>query len=126
MSTESDFEHAKEQFANDLKSLAFTGMTVTGQHGLVSIDLARAKLMIRRARNQKPFCYINLPTENKHGGNVAMSEAISKAVMHPKLKGQFSLDMMDDFTTTMWAYIGIRLSEHPVDFRQIKLSPEFF
>ena len=122
MSTESDIERIKQQFSNDLKSLTFAGMVVTGGNGLVSIDLAHAKMMVRKAPNQKPFCYINLPTKGGSGSDVAMS----KALMHPKLEGNLSLEALDDLTTTLWAYVGIRLSEHPADFRQIKLAPEFF
>jgi hypothetical protein len=118
MNVEFDFEHAKEQFANHLRSLTFAGMIVTGRNGLVSVDLARAKMMVRKGTNQKPFCYINLPTKSGQGCDVAMS----KALMHPKLKGNLSLDTMDDLTATLWAYVSICLNEHPIDFRQIKLS----
>jgi hypothetical protein len=122
MNAESDFEHAKQQFAKHLKSLTFAGMIVTGRNRLVSIDLARAKMMVRKASKQKPFCHINLPTKSGPGCDVAMSEAL----MHPKLEGNLSLDAIDDLTATLWAYVSIRLIEHPIDFRQIKLSPEFY
>jgi hypothetical protein len=31
---------------------------------------------------------------------------------------------MDDLTSTLWAYINIRLLEHPLSLETIKLSPE--
>jgi hypothetical protein len=122
MNVESDFERAKQQFAEHIKSLTFTDTIVTGRNGLVSIDLARAKMMVRKATNQKPFCYINLPTKSGQGCDLAMS----KALMHPKLEGNLNLDAMDDLTATLWVYVSICLNEHPIDFRQIKLSPEFY
>ena len=35
-----------------------------------------------------------------------------------------SFDAMDDLSATLWAYVNIRLAEHPQSLEGIKLSPE--
>jgi hypothetical protein len=77
-------------------------------------------MMIRHHPDDpKPFCYINLPTKAGPG----CQDVLSKALMHPKLKG-CGFDILDDLTATLWAYINVWLLEKPVDLDRIKLSPE--
>jgi hypothetical protein len=120
MNTDTFLEQTTANFSRQIAALFFDGHLVTGQGGFVSIDLAKAKMFVRRQPKQKPFCYINLPTAPGAGA----ANAMTKALMHPKLKGKVSLEIMDDLTAVLWAYVNILLCEHPVDFRQIKLSPE--
>jgi hypothetical protein len=113
------FQQIKAAMAEDIATLRFEGSSITGRHGLVSIDLLSGKLKARTAPDAKAFCYINLPTAV--GSD---SEALQKALMNPKLVAHLSLDAWDDLTSALWAYANIRLIEHPQSLDDIKLSPE--
>jgi hypothetical protein len=112
-------EQFKASWKRDLSSLAFSGTVVTGGNGLVSIDLALAKMFVRRHPGLKPFHYINLPKQAGPG----TSEKLQEALMHPRLRG-CGPDILDDITSTLWAYINICFSKEPIDMDQIRLSPE--
>jgi hypothetical protein len=114
------FEQFKADWKRDLSTLTFSGTILTGSRGLVSIDLAQAKMFVRRRPGLKPFLYINLP---KQTGPSANSEKLQEVLMHPRLKG-CGLDILDDLTNTLWAYISICLFKEPVDMDRIRLSPE--
>jgi hypothetical protein len=110
-------EIAKASLRQDIARLSFDGQVVTGALGLVSIDIAKAKMMVRRHRwDPKPFCYINLP-------KTTGSEALSKALLHPKLRG-CGLEILEDMHGPLWTYVNIRLLEHPISLDQIRLSPQ--
>jgi len=114
------FQAAQAEFADEIAALLFEGTVVTGRHRLVSIDLARAKVLFRKHPSKKPFCYLALPTR----GGPGYADAVTRILMHPKLKGVLSIGTMEDLTATLWAYTNIRISGHPIDLRSIDLSPE--
>jgi len=57
------FEQFKADWKRDLSTLTFSGTILTGSGGLVSIDLAQAKMFVRRQPGLKPFLYITLPKQ---------------------------------------------------------------
>jgi hypothetical protein len=121
MDTFQSFEHAKESMASDVATLKFAGNTVTGRHGLISIDLLTGKLKARLAAGAKVSCYINLPTL----AGVEASQSLQAVMTNPKLMACLSShDSWDDLTSTVWAYVNIRLVEHPQSLAGIQLSPE--
>jgi hypothetical protein len=63
MNAHQAFEQVKASWKRDLSTLTFSGTVVTGRNGLVSIDLAKAKMFVRRHPGLKPFHYINLPKQ---------------------------------------------------------------
>src|SRR4051812_22503147 len=99
-------EQAKQSLRRDLTQLRHDGTLDTGKHGLVSLDLEKGKVFVRRAPGLKPFCYINLPTRPG-------SDAMAKALLAPKLRGQMTPAMLDDLTATLFAYINARLAGTP-------------
>jgi hypothetical protein len=111
---------AQTEFADEIAALTFEGAVVTGRHRLVSIDLVRAKVLFRKHPSKKPFCYLALPTR----GGPGYADALTRILMHPKLKGVLSIGTMEDLTATLWAYTNIRICDHPVDLRSVGLSPE--
>jgi hypothetical protein len=125
MNAHQALEQVKANWKRDLSTLIFSGTVVTGGNGLVSIDLAKAKMFVRRRPGLKPFHYINLPKQAGPG----TSEELQQALMHPWLKG-CGPDILDDITSTLWAYINICLFKEPIDMDQFRLSlrgcPEHF
>jgi hypothetical protein len=116
------YEHlaqAKESMAADVAALRFEGTTVVGRHGLVSIDLMTGKLKVRTAPDGKPICCLNLPTST----GVEASRCMER-VMLQLMPYLGSCAAMDDLTAVLWAFINIRLLEHPLSLETIKLSPE--
>jgi hypothetical protein len=107
----------RESFQRDLARLSFNGTVVTGGLGLISIDLAKAQMMVRCKRSDpKPFGCIDLSAMTSSDQWWAV---LSTVMEHPKLKG-CDLSIIDDIMTTLYAYISIRLEETPV----IRMSPE--
>jgi hypothetical protein len=50
---------------------------------------------------------------------------MEEILTNPKLAAcLISFDAMDDLTSVLWAYINIRLLEHPQSLEGIQLSPE--
>ena len=75
------FEQAKAAMTRDVAALKFEGTTVTGRHGLISIDLLTGKLKARTAPDAKACCYINLPTTAGEDRGRRMQEVMT----NPKL-----------------------------------------
>jgi hypothetical protein len=120
MSPEQALQAARESFRRDLAGLSFDGYLISGPAKLVCIDTAKAELMVRRTPlSPKPFCYINLPTK----GGPKSTDALSQALMHPKLRG-CGADILDDITASLWAYVNLRLLEHPISADAIVPSQE--
>jgi hypothetical protein len=120
MTPDQALQAARESFRRDLARLSFDGYIVTGPAKLVSIDIAKAKMMVRRrSLDKNPYCYINLPI--KIGPECV--EGLSRALVHPKLRG-CGPDVLDDMISTLWAYINLRLLEHPVSIDSFALSME--
>jgi hypothetical protein len=89
-------EQVKASWKRELSTLSFSGTVVIGANGLVSIDLAKAKMFVRRHPGLKPFHNINLPKQ----AGLGTSEKLQEALMHPRLKG-CGPDILDDITSTL-------------------------
>jgi hypothetical protein len=72
---------AKESFRRDIALLTFDGSLVTGPTKLISIDIAKARMFVRRTPNDKNPVQIALPTELGQ----ECSKALSKILMHPAI-----------------------------------------
>jgi hypothetical protein len=74
MNAHQSFEQVKASWKRDLSTLTFSGTVVTGRNGLASIDLALAKMFVRRHPGLKPFHYINLPKQAGPGTSKSSSK----------------------------------------------------